>query len=156
MRDQRWVAEHRGGPLKKAQHQQLIIWSCACVEHVLSQLSPDIDDRLKYALLIAKQWATGNATVGGARKASVGAHAAAREFSNPIEIAISRASGHAVATAHMADHSLGGTLYSLKAVKLAGKSVEAERTWQNQQLPPEIKELVLSTRIEKEHHFKLS
>jgi Imm-5 like putative immunity protein len=49
----------------------------------------------------------------------------------------------------MADHSLGSALYALKAVKNAGKSVEAERKWQNDQLPPEIKELVLTSRGEK-------
>jgi len=31
----------------------------------------------------------------------------------------------------MADHSLGATLYALKAVKIAGKSVDAERRWQS-------------------------
>jgi hypothetical protein len=46
----------------------------------------------------------------------------------------------------MADHSLGPAWYGLRAVKAAGGSVEAERTWQNEQLPPAIKELVLSAR----------
>ena len=34
------------------------------------------------------------------------------------EIAVARAIGHTVATAHMADHSLGAALYALKAVKI--------------------------------------
>jgi hypothetical protein len=155
MRDKRWVAEHRGGPLKKEQYRQLIKWSCDCAEHVLPFFGEEIDERLKHALLIAKEWANGKAKVGDAMKASVGAHAVARESLNPVSIAVARAVGHAVATAHMADHSLGGALYALKALKNAGKSVEAERKWQNEQLPPEIKELVLSTRVEKERHFKL-
>jgi len=45
----------------------------------------------------------------------------------------------------MADHALGAALYALKAVKSAGKSIEAERKWQKEQLPSEIKELVLNT-----------
>ena len=45
----------------------------------------------------------------------------------------------------MADHALGVALYALKAVKSAGKSIEAERKWQKEQLPSEIKELVLNT-----------
>ena len=69
---------------------------------------------------------------------------AARESSNPSAIAVARSVGHAVATAHMADHSLGAAWYALKAVKNAGKSIDAERKWQDEQLPSEIKELVLN------------
>ena len=154
MRDKRFVAVHRGGPLKKEQHIQLILWSCLCAEHVLPLFGEKIDERLLHALYIAKEWAKGKATVGDARKASVESHAAAREQSSPVSIAIARCVGHAVATAHMADHSLGGALYALKALKYAGKSIEAERKWQNDQLPPEIKKLVLTSRMQKEPLFK--
>jgi hypothetical protein len=150
MRDKRWVAEHRGGPLKKAQHRQLIKWARACAKHVFPLIGEDIDERLKIAMLVAEKWEKGKASVGDARNAAVNAHAAARESSGPIAIAVARAAGHAVATAHMADHSLGGAIYALKAVKMAGKSIAAERKWQNAQLPTEIRKLVLTTRSEKE------
>ena len=146
MRDKRFIAEHRGGPLKKQQHYQLITWACDCAEHVLYLFGENIDERLKNALLVAKEWKQGNASVGDARKASVGAHAVARESSNLTAIAVARSVGHAVATAHMADHSLGAPSYALKAVKNAGKSIDAERKWQDEQLPLEIKELVLTAR----------
>jgi len=55
----------------------------------------------------------------------------------------------------MADHSLSAALYSLKAVKNAGKSVDEEREWQNKQLPSEIMDLIISTRINKEKILKL-
>ena len=154
MRDQRWVAEHHGGPLKKEQHRQLIQWACKCAEHVLPLIGGEIDVRLKNALLVAKAWAQGNASVGDARKAAVECHAAARKSADPVAKAVARCIGHAVATAHMADHSLG-VIYALKAVKIAGKSVDEERTWQNEQLPPEIKDLILSTRGAKEKAFKI-
>ncbi|HWR27198.1 MAG TPA: hypothetical protein VN377_02050 [Candidatus Thermoplasmatota archaeon] len=146
MRDKRFIAEHRGGPLKKEQHHQLIIWACDCSEHVLYLFGEKIDERLKNALKVAVEWKQGNASVGDARKASVCAHAVARESSNLIAIAVARSVGHAVATAHMADHSLGAAWYALKAVKNASKSVDAERKWQDKQLPSEIKELVLTAR----------
>ena len=155
MRDKRFVAEHRGGPLKKEQHYQLMKWACACAEHVLPLFGKTIDERLKHTLFIAKEWAKGKTTVGEARKAAIASHAAARESSNPIAIAVARAVGHAVATAHMADHSLGAALYALKAVKNSGKSINAERKWQNEQLPSEIKKLVLTARNKKEQIFKL-
>ena len=146
MRDKRFIRDHRGGPLKKEQHYQLIKWARDCSGHVLYLFGEKIDERLKNALDTAHAWETGNASVGDARKASVAAHAVARKSSNPTAIAVARSVGHAVATAHMADHSLGAAWYALKAVKNSYKSVDAERKWQNEQLPPEIKELVLTAR----------
>jgi len=146
MRDKRFIAEHRGGTLKKEQHSQLISWACDCAEHVLHLFGEKIDGRLINALQVAREWKDGKASVGDARKASVEAHAVARESSNLTAIAVARSVGHAVATAHMADHSLGAVWYALKAVKNAGKSIDVERKWQDEQLPPEIKTLVLTAR----------
>ena len=146
MRDKRFIAEHRGGPLKKEQHYLLMTWACDCSEHVLPLFGGQIDERLRNALIVAKEWKQGKASVGDARNASVVAHAVARESSNLIAVAVARSVGQAVATAHMADHSLGAAWYALKAVKNAGKSIEAERKWQDEQLPLEIRELVLTAR----------
>jgi hypothetical protein len=44
----------------------------------------------------------------------------------------------------MADHSLGASLYALKAVEAAGASADVERAWQVEQLPDEVRELVVS------------
>ena len=153
MRDRRFIAEHRGGLLKKDHHRQLIKWACKCCKHVLPLCAGTVDERLINALLTAKEWASGNAKVGDAMKASVDSHAAARESADPISIAVARSIGQAVATAHMADHSLGAAIYALKAVRFANKSIDAERNWQNEQLTSEIRELVLTTRTEKEHSF---
>jgi len=155
MRDNRFVAVHRGGPLTKDHHHQLIRWARECSEHVLSLIEENVDQRLTNALYVAKEWEKEKVTVGEARNASVSAHALARESSNPNIIAVARSTGHTVATAHMADHSMGAALYALKAVKNAGKSVEAERKWQNEQLPSEIMELVLTAMSMKEKHFKI-
>jgi hypothetical protein len=146
MRDRRFIAEHRGGPLKKEQHRQLIKWAYQCVEHVLTLCGEKPDERLIDAIRVAKAWEEENASVGEARKASVRAHAAARESPDPVSMAVARSAGHAVATAHMADHAPGAADYALKALKLSGKSVEKERQWQDEQLPIEIRELVLSAR----------
>jgi len=153
MRDKRFIAEHRGGLLKRDHHRQLIKWACICCEHVLPLCGETVDERLINAILVAKAWASGNAKTGEAMKASVSCHAVARELADPISIAVARSVGQAVATAHMADHSLGAALYALKAVKFANRSIDAERNWQNEQLPSDIRKLVLSTRTEKEHSF---
>jgi len=121
-------------------------WAICCAEHVLPLYGESVDERLIRALTIARRWAEGEASVSEARKASIECHAVAREATNPAAIAVAHAVGHAVATAHMADHSLGPAWYALKAVKSAGGSAEEERRWQDAQLPPEIRELVLSAR----------
>jgi hypothetical protein len=146
MRDRRFVAEHRGGPLRKEQHMQLITWACDCAEHVLHLFGEIPDERLKNALVTARAWAQGDASTGDAMKASVAAHAVARESSGPAAIAVARSVGQAVATAHTADHSPGAAWYALKAVKNAGQSADSERRWQDEHLPAEIKDLVLTAR----------
>ena len=146
MRDKRFIAEHRGGPLKMEQHKQLIIWACQCVEKILPVDGKIIDKRLTDAIKTAYQWSSGHASVGDARNASFQAIAVANELTDLKEKAIARAVGHAVATAHMSDHSLRAADYALKAVKLAGKSVDKERQWQEKLLPPGISELVLTAR----------
>lgn len=143
MRDKRFVAEHRGGPLGKEQHYQLSKWACDCSQHVLDLLGDHVDERLTEALEVARKWRKGEASVGESRKASVLSHSVARESDNLTDISIARSIGHAVATAHMADHSLGGAYYALKAIKNENRSVQKEMEWQQKQLPIEIRELVI-------------
>jgi hypothetical protein len=146
MRDKRFVAEHRGGPLKKQQHHQLMAWACRCAEHVLPYFGEEIDPRLQNALKVAKDWIQVKASVGDARKASLSAIVVANQVKDAASVAVARSIGHATATAHMADHSLKAALYALKAVETVGGSVETERKWQDEHLPSEIRELVLSAR----------
>jgi hypothetical protein len=149
MRDKRFIAVHRGGPLTKDHHHQLIRWARECSEHVVPLIDGDIDNRLIEALYVAKAWEMGKVTAGEAGKASLGAIAVANESSHPITTAVARSIGHAVATAHMADHSLEAAEYALKAVKISGKSIEEERKWQDEQLTPDISELIVSARQKK-------
>ncbi len=150
MRDKHFVAVHRGGQLSKEHQRLLIAWAYTCATHVLALLEQsEIDNRLSKALKSAVAWEQDKISVGEARNSSLEAIAVANESSNPVSIAVARSIGHVVATAHMADHSLRAADYALKAVKLSGKSVETERQWQDEQLPPGIKALVLSARPEK-------
>jgi len=146
MRDKRFIAEHRGGSLTKKQHKQLILWACKCVENVLPLISNKVDERLTNSIKIAKEWTRDNASVGDARNASFDSIAVANELTNPIEVAIARSVGHAVATAHMADHSLRAAEYALKAIKLADKSIDIERDFQDKHLSLDVTELVLTAR----------
>jgi hypothetical protein len=146
MRDRRFIAEHRGGPLTKVQHNQLLGWACVCAENVLRLFGRETDSRLSDALKVADAWRQGKASVGDARKASSNAIAVANESSDPTAIAVARSVGHATAIPHMADHSITAARYALKAAKCAGESIDSERKWPDEQLPAEIKELVLAAR----------
>lgn len=72
MRDNRFVAVHRGGPLTKDHHHQLIRWARECSEHVLSLIDENIDQRLIHALYVAKEWEKEKATVGEANMENMG------------------------------------------------------------------------------------
>jgi hypothetical protein len=145
MRDARFVALHRGGTLTLAEHRLLALWAADCAEHVLELFETcSSDTRPRLAIDTVREWVKGAATVGDARKAAVAAHAAARTAKSKSATAAARAAGHAVATAHMADHSLGPYWYGLKAVQAAGGSPERERAWQLMRLPNEVRRLVLA------------
>ena len=140
-----FVAEHRGGPLIKDDHRKLMKWARECSDHVIFLIGTDVDDRLIYALDVAKKWEKGMIPTGVAIKASLGAHAVAREAENPVHKAVARSVGHALATAHMADHSPGAAFYALKAIKLANRDTEKEKKWQDRklnELPSELKEII--------------
>ncbi|MDD3656587.1 MAG: hypothetical protein PHI72_07475 [Atribacterota bacterium] len=155
MRDNRFITLDRGGMLTEDQHRKIIEWASTCSEHVLSLIKGNIDQRLIQALFVAKEWEEGKATTGDARKASANAHTVARESSDPVARAVARSIGHAVATAHMADHSIGAALYARRAIKFTGKLVDVERQWQIEQIPREMKSFILTVLEEKEKHFKI-
>ena len=161
-RDPRFVAVHRGGLLDEATHRLLASWSAECAEHVLPLFAdtyPD-DDRPRRAIETARAWSRGEVTVGEAREAAYAAHAAAREATDPAAREVARAAGHAVATAHMADHELGGAFFAIKAVRAAAPPSEAvaagerECRWQRDRLPEAIRELVLSDEERRKDKFK--
>jgi hypothetical protein len=150
MRDERFKAVHRGGPLDLQRHRLLATWAADCAEHVLplwSKVYPH-DDRPRKAIATARAWARGEVSVGEARAAAVAAHAAARAAADSAAQAVARAAGHAVATAHMADHAKGAARYAIKAVQAVnttadGMTTERERAWQQERLPEEIRCLML-------------
>lgn len=146
MRDRRFVAAHRGGTLALAQHQLLAAWAADCAEHLLPLFElHTADDRPQQAIEIGRAWVRGEVKTGVAQRAAVAAHAAhaaARQATDKAAVAVARAAGHAVATAHFADHSLGPVIYGAKAVEAAGGSADDERDWQLSQLPEQVRALV--------------
>lgn len=160
-RDPRFVAIHRGGQLDVRTHRLLANWAADCAKRVLKLFTTTYpeDDRPRRAIKIAKAWSRGEATVGEAREAAYAAHAAAREATDPAARDVARAAGHAVATAHMADHELGAAAYAIKAVRASSAKADAvalskrECRWQRAHLPEAIRELVLSDQQRRSSKF---
>lgn len=149
-RDPRLVTVRRGGTLDDARHRLLATWAATCAEHVLhlfEQARPG-DTRPRQAIEHARAWARGEITMTQARTAAFAAHAAARDAASAAR-EVARAAGHAVAVAHVADHGLGAAAYAIRAVRAAAGLAEqddagrAECRWQREQLPPELRDLVL-------------
>ena len=156
MRDKRFVAAHRGGPLVLVEHRLLAAWAADCAEHLLPMFElHSSDDRPQQAIEIGRAWVRGEVKTGVAQRAAVAAHAAARETTDKAAVAVARAAGHAVATAHFADHCLGPVIYGAKAVEAAGGSADDERAWQLARLPDEVRALVISA-LEQRRTTKLT
>jgi len=149
-RDPRFVTIRRGGMLDDETHHLLALWSADCAARVLElfELEHPNDLRPRTAIEQARAWARGEITMTQAREAAYAAHDAAREATGAAKEA-ARAAGHAVATAHMADHELGGAAYAIRAVRAAAaadardEAGRAECHWQRSQLPDAIRDLVL-------------
>jgi len=117
-------------------HQTLALWAADCAEHVLhlfAELNPE-DTRPVLAVAAARAWASGQMSVGEARKSAFAAHAAARESGSTTAAAVARSCGHAAATAHVPDHAIHAATYAIRAMELAGGDIETECIWQLKRL----------------------
>ncbi len=139
MRNIRFKAERLGGLLKPEEHILLMHWAIDCVEHICLLLQIEISNQIKQSLAIAKQWTLGSASVKEARNAAIEMNNLAKITTNLAEKYAIKAAGHAVATAHMADHALVASKYALKAFENTCKSKQTESKWQVDQLPLGIK-----------------
>jgi hypothetical protein len=130
--------------VKKTSQQTLAVWAIDCALRVLPYFEEKYpeDKRPRKAIEALQAWIdTGVFKMADIRKASLDAHAAAREVGedSPARSA-ARAAGQAVATAHVPTHSIGAAIYALQAIYRATDSADAdaaiakERDWQYQHL----------------------
>lgn len=122
--------------MAKTDHKILAVWALDCVERVLPYFEeryPE-DRRLRNSLEVLLAWIkTGAFKMAEIRRASLAAHAAAREVGDDNAArSAARAAGQAVATAHVPAHSIGAANYALQAIYRA--AVARERNWQTRRL----------------------
>ena len=149
-RDPRFVTIRRGGTLTDSDHRLLALWAASCAEHMLHHFerARPSDDRPRRAIEHARAWVGGQVTMWQSRTAAGHANAAARDLSGAARHA-AYAAGQAAAVAHVAAHELGAAAYAIKAARAAAPEGEGESvgrlecSWQRDQLPDAIRELVL-------------
>ena len=128
----------------KTNKKILAVWVIDCVERILPYFEKKYpkDNRPRNAIETLQIWInTGVFKMAVIRKASLDAHAAAREVGEDNAArSAARAAGQAVATAHVKTHSIGAAIYVLQAIHRATNSSDAytaiakERDWQYQHL----------------------
>ncbi len=140
----KWAKDEFLPLVSQTDQKTLAIWARDCAERSLPYFEaarPD-DPRPRQALETLQTWIdSGVFKMAVIRKASLDAHAAAREVGedNPARSA-ARAAGQAVATAHVPTHSIGAASYTLQAIHRlsspedADAAVAQERDWQMQHL----------------------
>ncbi|MFH1031327.1 MAG: hypothetical protein V1767_01970 [Chloroflexota bacterium] len=126
--------------VSKTDHKTLAIWAIDCAERVLSFFEEKYpgDHRPRNVIETLQVWInTGVFKMSVIRKASLDAHAAAREVGEDNAArSAARAAGQAVATAHVPTHSIGAAIYALQAIHRAADTSDAdaavarERDWQ--------------------------
>lgn len=144
MRDIRFKAQRLGGLLKSEEHILLMNWAIECVEHICPLLQIEISDQINHSLAVAKRWTLGNASVKDARNVAIAMNELAKITTNLAEKYAIKAAGHAVATAHMADHAIVASKYTLKSFNIIHQSTLPERDWQIEHLPKEMKEFIVN------------
>jgi hypothetical protein len=114
----------------------LALWAAECAEHVLPFFEgkyPD-DNRPRKAIQVLREWVnSGVFDMTVIREASLAAHAAARDKKESDAIFAAHAAGQAVATAHVPTHSLGASIYGIRAAAARSGDVNdsfKERDWQ--------------------------
>jgi len=150
VRDPRFITVRRGGTLTDADHRLLAQWAATCAEHVLPLFEaarPD-DMRPRHAIEMARGWLRGEVGMMAARASAGHANAAARDLDGAPRFA-AYAAAQAAAVGHVAAHELGAAAYAIRAIRASASTDDqeaagqAECRWQREQLPSEIRDLVL-------------
>ncbi|NOU16358.1 MAG: hypothetical protein HOO91_02220 [Bacteroidales bacterium] len=157
-RDPRFITIRRGGVLTDSNHHLLALWAATCAEHVLhlfEQVNTN-DKRPRQAIELTRAWVNGEIPMKQAHNTALALNAVAKGLPDAARFAVLSA-GQAVAVAHVAAHELGAAAYAIKAVRASVKENEKdimgqkECQWQRDQLPDDIRELVLEDQKLRNH-----
>jgi hypothetical protein len=154
VRDPRLITIRRGGSLTDADHRLLALWAASCAEHVLHLFEDErpSDPRPRQAIEAARAWASGEMKMMNARACGGHAMGAARPMRGAARYA-AYAAGQAACVAHVSEHDLGAAAYAIRAAQAAQPSNadvgRAERDWQRNLLPDQIRTLVVEDQAQR-------
>lgn len=99
-------------------HRTLVLWALDCAAVPLAKLAEHCpaEDRPRMAIDASRAWARGEIKMPAAKRAILGAHAAAKEMKALADAALCHAVGHAGATVHVETHAIGLPMYELTAI----------------------------------------
>ena len=119
----------------------MVLWVADCIEHVLALFKEKHPhgNRPQKAIEACRAWVvTGVFKMTLIRRALFDFHAAARQAKDKPVCFATRAVGHAVAISHVSTHSIGTSIYAIKAgaAKTGNQSngLATEHEWQLQRL----------------------
>jgi hypothetical protein len=150
VRDPRFITIRRGGVLTDSDHHLLALWAANCAEHVihLYDRTNPVDARPKLAIEMIRAWVAGEVKMKQAHNAALALNSVARGLPDSARFAVLSA-GQALGVAHVAAHELGAAAYAIRAVMNSVDVLDMENArreecqWQREQLPREIRNLVL-------------
>jgi len=126
--------------ISNTDHRILAVWAIDCTERVMHYFEESYpnDTRPRNAISTLQKWIdTGDFSMNIIRRASLEAHAAAKEYGNDTSAcSVAHSAGQAVATAHVPTHSIGSALYALQAIyrdstdDVTTHNFDIERAWQ--------------------------
>ena len=150
VRDPRFITVRRGGSLRDDDHQRLAVWAADCAEHVLhhfEEARPG-DDRPRRAIEQGRAWARGEIPWAEARAAGGHANAAARDLRGPPGMRRTppvrpRRWATSPPTSSGPRPTRSGRPGRPHPTARVTTPAAVECRWQRDQLPDEIRELVL-------------
>jgi hypothetical protein len=125
----------------KPDQKLLALWAAECAEHVLNYFEDKYpsDGRPRKAIEECRKWAaTGVFKMAKIRRFSLDAHDAAKTAKEEDAKYAAHAAGQAVATAHVPTHSLGASVYGIRAAaahsSIISNGLVEEFNWQLERL----------------------
>ena len=113
--------------IEKQTHRTMILWAFDCVKMPLTtmQLKYPEETRFQNAYTLCDLWAQGEIKMPIAKRAILDAHAVAKEWDDPVDIALCHAIGQGLSSVHVETHALGLVFYELSAIVFANKEYES-------------------------------
>ncbi len=125
---------------EKMNQKDLAKWSLVVAKHILDIAGVDYKsiDEIVEGFRINELWQNNKTTIHDVRQAGFKIHKIARECNSEIKKTALRVAGQAVSSAHMKEHAMVASDYTIKTIGLISsndtEAITTERLWQLNEL----------------------